>query len=57
MRQDYVGKEQDVQARADVIRAVIKGHRDKRRRLEELKAEASDAEMASIEERCQVCCC
>eukprot|EP00038_Savillea_parva_P020859 m.32698 g.32698 ORF g.32698 m.32698 type:complete len:1058 (-) comp4913_c0_seq1:120-3293(-) len=53
MRKDYVGKEEDVQARADVIRAVIKQHRDKRRRLEDLKAEAGDAEMKSIEQRIQ----
>jgi len=40
-----------VQARAEVIRAAIKQHRIKRRRLEDLKAEASEDELVSIEER------
>lgn len=51
MRQEYVGKEESVQARADVIRAVIKQHREKRRRLVDLKDEASDADLFSIEQR------
>lgn len=51
MRQEYVDKEQGVQARAEVIRAAIKQHRLKRRRLEDLKAEASEDELVSIEER------
>mmetsp|Transcript_6068 Transcript_6068/g.15483 ORF Transcript_6068/g.15483 Transcript_6068/m.15483 type:complete len:1057 (+) Transcript_6068:245-3415(+) len=51
MRQDYVGKEEEVQARANVIRAVIKQHREKRRRLEELKAEASQADLPSLQQR------
>jgi hypothetical protein len=51
MRQDYVGKEAGVQVRANVVRAKIKQHREKRKRLEDLKAEASEADLLSIEQR------
>jgi len=51
LRQDFIGKEEGVQARADVIRAVIKQYRDKRGRLEDLKAEAGDEELVSLEQR------
>eukprot|EP00040_Diaphanoeca_grandis_P025170 m.139111 g.139111 ORF g.139111 m.139111 type:complete len:1040 (-) comp30035_c0_seq1:88-3207(-) len=51
MRQEYFLKEKGVQSRAEVFRANLKELRAKKKRLTDLKAEATDQEIIGINER------